>query len=81
MRTFSGQEEVLRYVKGYRRIMISIMKRWLEPFPHVIEVVEALHQAGIVMGVVTTKIRPSTLKVLERFDLLKYMKTIVTGLM
>ena len=30
------------------------------------------------MGVVTTKIRPSTLKVLERFDLLKYMKSIVT---
>ncbi|WP_340400097.1 pyrophosphatase PpaX [Paenibacillus sp. FSL H8-0079] len=78
MRTFSGQEEVSEYVKGYRAYNDIHHEAMVRPFPHVIEVVKALHQAGIVMGVVTTKIRPSTLKVLERFDLLKYMKTIVT---
>lgn len=78
MRTFSGQEEVSEYVKGYRAYNDIHHEAMVRPFPHVIEVVEALHQAGITMGVVTTKIRPSTLKVLERFDLLKYMKSIVT---
>lgn len=78
MRTFSGQEEVSEYVKGYRAYNDIHHEAMVRPFPHVIEVVEALDQAGITMGVVTTKIRPSTLKVLERFDLLKYMKSIVT---
>jgi pyrophosphatase PpaX len=78
MRTFSGQEEVSEYVKGYRAYNDIHHEAMVRPFPHVIEVVEALDQAGIIMGVVTTKIRPSTLKVLERFDLLKYMKSIVT---
>lgn len=78
MRTFSGQEDVSKYVKGYRAYNDIHHEAMVQPFPHVLEVVEALHQAGIVMGVVTTKIRPSTLKVLERFDLLKYMQTIVT---
>ncbi|PAF28550.1 pyrophosphatase PpaX [Paenibacillus sp. 7516] len=78
MRTFSGQEEVAEYVKGYRAYNDIHHEAMVKPFPHVNEVVEALHQAGIVMGVVTTKIRPSTLKVLERFDLMKYMKSIVT---
>ena len=78
MRTFSGKEDVAEYVKGYRAYNEVHHDAMVQPFPHVIEVVEALHKAGIVMGVVTTKIRPSTLKVLERFDLMKYMKSIVT---
>lgn len=77
-RTFSGQEDVAEYIKGYRAYNDIHLEAMVNPFPYVNEVVEALHQAGIVMGVVTTKIRPSTLKTLERFDLTKYMKSIVT---
>lgn len=77
-RTFSGQEDVAEYIKGYRTYNDIHHEAMVNPFPYVNEVVEALHQAGIVMGVVTTKIRPSTLKTLERFDLTKYMKSIVT---
>lgn len=77
-RTFSGQEDVAEYIKGYRAYNDIHHEAMVNLFPYVNEVVEALHQAGIVMGVVTTKIRPSTLKTLERFDLTKYMKSIVT---
>lgn len=42
------------------------------------EVISTLHQRGIKMGVVTTKIRPTTLRALELFGLKQYMDTIVT---
>lgn len=42
------------------------------------ETMEGLLSRGIKLGIVTTKIRPTTLKALEMFDLLKYMETIVT---
>ncbi len=51
----------LEYVKGYRAYNDIHHEAMVQPFPHVLEVIEALQQAGIiVMGVVTTKICPST---------------------
>ena len=43
-----------------------------------VEVVSTLKEKGMKLGIVTTKIRPSTMRVLEMFDLLKYMDAIVT---
>ncbi len=78
MQIFSGVEDVTHFVQAYRSYNDVVHDDMVQPFPHVLEVIEALHHKGIVMGVVTTKNRPGTLKVLEMFGLMKYMKSIVT---
>lgn len=50
----------------------------VKPFPYVIEVIQELRARGIKLGVVTTKIRPSTLRVLNLFNLTSSMDYIVT---
>lgn len=50
----------------------------VRPFPHVNEVVERLHRHGLSLGIVTTKIRPSTMMTLEKYDLERFMSAIVT---
>ena len=75
---FSGTEDVTPFVKDYRYFYDTNHDGNVQPFPHVIEVIEGLHTKGIVMGVVTTKNRPGTLRVLEMFGLMKYMSSIVT---
>lgn len=78
MQIFSGVEDVTHLVQEYRTYNDLIHDDMVQPFPQVLEVIEALHLKGITMGVVTTKNRPGTLKVLEMFGLTKYMKSIVT---
>ncbi|OAB42178.1 pyrophosphatase PpaX [Paenibacillus glacialis] len=78
MQIFSGVEDVTHFVQAYRTYNDVVHDEMVQPFPQVLEVIEALHHKGIAMGVVTTKNRPGTLKVLEMFGLMKYMKSIVT---
>ncbi|WIV19362.1 pyrophosphatase PpaX [Paenibacillus polygoni] len=78
MQAFTGKPDVAEYVTGYRAYNSVHHDDMVKPFPGVMDVVKKLHEQGIRMGVVTTKIRPSTLRVLEQFDLLKYMESIVT---
>ncbi|ETT56752.1 MULTISPECIES: pyrophosphatase PpaX [unclassified Paenibacillus] len=77
---FSGLEpkdiEVLE--RSYRSYNNAHHDELVRSFPDVNETMEELQRRGIKLGVVTTKIRPNTLKSLEMFDLLKYMETIVT---
>lgn len=79
MRVFSGLEDVSGALeKSYRSYNYEHHDELVRPFPQVNETMEELLRRGIKMGIVTTKIRPTTLKSLEMFDLLKYMDTIVT---
>ncbi|MCL6603945.1 MAG: pyrophosphatase PpaX [Paenibacillus sp.] len=78
MRTFSGLEDVSKLELSYRSYNYEHHDSLVRPFPHVNETMEELRRRGIKMGIVTTKIRPTTLKALEMFDLLQYMDTIVT---
>lgn len=75
---FTGTNDVTPFVKGYRSYYDTYHDENVQPFPQVIEVIEGLHTKGIAMGVVTTKNRPGTLRVLEMFGLMKYMGSIVT---
>ena len=75
---FTGTEDVTPFIKDYRSYYDSNHDGNVGPFPQVLEVIEELHARGIAMGVVTTKNRPGTLKVLEMFGLMKYMGSIVT---
>lgn len=77
---FSGLEakDINLLERSYRSYNNAHHDELVQAFPHVNETMEELKRRGIKLGVVTTKIRPNTLKSLEQFDLLKYMDTIVT---
>ncbi len=78
LRTFSGQEDVAPLVKAYREYNSLHHDEMVAPFPEVNEVLAQLQAQGIKMGVVTTKIRATTTRVLGLFDLDQYMQVIVT---
>lgn len=78
LRTFSGQEDVAPLVKAYREYNSLHHDEMVAPFPEVNEVLARLQAQGIKMGVVTTKIRATTTRVLGLFDLDQYMQVIVT---
>ncbi|WP_238650510.1 pyrophosphatase PpaX [Paenibacillus piscarius] len=77
---FSGLEakDISLLERSYRSYNNAHHDELVQAFPHVSETMEELQRRGIKLGVVTTKIRPNTLKSLEQFGLLKYMDTIVT---
>ncbi|NMO97208.1 pyrophosphatase PpaX [Paenibacillus lemnae] len=78
LQTFSGKEDVTELVPLYRAYNQAHHDDMVKPFPYVNEVVEQLHKQGIAMGIVTTKIRPSTLMTLDKFNLAPYMDAVVT---
>ncbi|AJS60808.1 pyrophosphatase PpaX [Paenibacillus sp. IHBB 10380] len=78
LQIFSGQDDVMPLIQSYRTYNDIYHDEMVHPFPQVIEVIQSLHGRGIHMGVVTTKNRPGTLKVLEMFGLLEYMDSVVT---
>lgn len=78
LRVFSGLEDVRELEQAYRTYNLAHHDSMVKPFPHVQEVVRDLHAAGIRLGVVTTKIRPTSMKVLQMFDLYRYMDAVVT---
>lgn len=78
MSAFSGLQDTSVLELSYRSYNYAHHDKLIRSFPHVNETMEGLLSRGIKLGIVTTKIRPTTLKALEMFDLLKYMETIVT---
>lgn len=78
MMAFSGLQDTSKLELSYRSYNYAHHDELIGSFPHVNETMEELSGRGIRLGIVTTKIRPTTLKALEMFDLLKYMETVVT---
>lgn len=78
MQTFSGREDVADLVTDYRAFNNLHHDTMAREFPHVNEVISTLHERGIKLGIVTTKIRPTTLRALDMFGLKQYMDVIVT---
>lgn len=78
LRAFSGVDDVTSYITAYREYSAIHHDAMVAPFPEVNEVLARLQAAGIKLGVVTTKIRPNTLKVLEMFQLDQFMQVIIT---
>ncbi|AWB42902.1 pyrophosphatase PpaX [Paenibacillus sp. CAA11] len=78
LQQFTGAGDLTQLVKDYRAYNTEHHDHMVKEFPHVYEVISKLHEKGITLGVVTTKMKPSTMRVLELFGLLKFMDTIVT---
>ncbi|OPA76337.1 pyrophosphatase PpaX [Paenibacillus selenitireducens] len=78
IRQFTGREDVTSFVAAYREYNRERHDELVREFPHVREVIETLHNHGIKLGVVTTKIRETTERALQMFGLYPYMGMIVT---
>ncbi|WP_438447146.1 pyrophosphatase PpaX [Gorillibacterium sp. sgz5001074] len=78
MREYTGQEDVEPFIRKYRTYNISRHDELIREFPYVRETVERLSRGGIKLGVVTSKVRRTTLMGLERFGLKPFMGSIVT---
>jgi pyrophosphatase PpaX len=78
LREYTGQEDVERFILKYRTYNISRHDELITDFPYVNEVLDRLTAGGIKLGVVTSKVRRTTLMGLERFMLKDYMGSIIT---
>ncbi|GAC41189.1 pyrophosphatase PpaX [Paenibacillus popilliae] len=78
LRKFSGLADVEELKAAYRRYNISRHDELVREFPHVREVIGALHEGGIRLGIVTTKMRETTKRALRMFGLLDQMGVVVT---
>lgn len=77
LRQFSGRDEVEDLTQRYREYNYRRHDEMVSLFPGVAEVVPALREAGLKLGIVTTKMRASSQRALELLGILKYMDTIV----
>jgi pyrophosphatase PpaX len=78
LQEYTGEKEVERYITKYREYNIRRHDDLIMEFPHVKEVLEALQQAGIVLGVVTSKIKRTSLMGLDRFKLTEHLSCVIT---
>ncbi|GGA49677.1 pyrophosphatase PpaX [Paenibacillus physcomitrellae] len=78
LEAFTGMTDVELLVKDYRAYQAIHHDALIQEFPHVDEVMAKLHEQGYTLGVVTTKVKASTDRVLEMFGMKKYLSTIVT---
>ncbi|QTH42115.1 pyrophosphatase PpaX [Cohnella sp. LGH] len=78
MKHFTGREDVATLVGAYRDYNLLKHDEMVSLFPGVKETIEQLHRQGIRLGVVTTKMRETTLRALKLLEIYSYMDTIVT---
>lgn len=78
LQQFSGQSDVAGLTQLYREYNHLRHDEMVALFPGVAEVVAQLRSAGIRLGIVTTKMRATTIRALELLGLYEYMDTIVT---
>lgn len=78
LQVFSGREDVADLVADYRKYNRKRHDELIREFPQVKEVISDLYERGITMGIVTTKIKETTMLALNMFGLKPYMKSIVT---
>lgn len=78
MKKFSGLEEVDHLIEAYRKVNLELHDEYVKAFDNVAEVLKQLHDAGIKMGIVTTKMRLTTEKGLALTGLASFMDAIIT---
>ncbi|RIX45843.1 pyrophosphatase PpaX [Paenibacillus nanensis] len=78
MRKFSGLQDVAHLITAYREVNLRLHDEFVKPFDNVVEVLEKLHQDGVKIGVVTTKIRLTTEKGLSFVGIRDVVDAIVT---
>jgi pyrophosphatase PpaX len=75
---FSSKDNVDDMIAAYRVFNIEKHDELVKEFPYVREVIQALSAGGIRLGIVTTKMRKTTLMSLQLYGLYEFMDAIVT---
>ncbi|MEV5028942.1 pyrophosphatase PpaX [Paenibacillus sp. LPE1-1-1.1] len=78
MKRFSGLEDVTDLVAAYREVNLRLHDNYVKSFDYVNEVIARLHEQGIQIGIVTTKMRLTTERGLKYVGLFDYVDAIVT---
>lgn len=78
LRKFSGYEDVTELVNAYREVNLRLHDEYVTLFEHVQEVMKRMHEQGIKIGVVTTKMRLTTERGLAFTGIAQYVDAIVT---
>ncbi len=78
LQQFSGQNDVAQLTQAYREYDHLRHDEMVSLFPGVAEVIPQLRNAGIRLGIVTTKMRATTIRALELLGISDYMETIIT---
>jgi pyrophosphatase PpaX len=78
MTYFSGRQEVADLIDKYRAFNLSKHDELVKEFPHVKSVMAEIHTKGIKIGIVTSKVRKTTLMGLKLSGLDGYVSSIVT---
>lgn len=68
LQVFSGRDDVADLVADYRKYNRERHDELIREFPQVKEVISDLHERGITMGIVTTKIKETTMLALNMFE-------------
>jgi len=77
MRMFTGLEDVDELVRRYREYNLRRHDEMVSLFPGVAETVPKLKDAGLNVGIVTTKMRDTSRRALKLLGILQYMDVIV----
>lgn len=75
---FGDEEKADDMIKVYREHNLQTHDDMVLEYPFVKEVLEEFYNEGASLGIVTTKIRETSMKGLKLFGLDKYMSTIIT---
>jgi pyrophosphatase PpaX len=75
---FTGRQDVAAIIDKYRAFNLSKHDELVKEFPHVKSVMAEMHAKGIRIGIVTSKIRKTTLMGLKLCGLHDYVSSIVT---
>jgi pyrophosphatase PpaX len=78
LQQFSGQADVAVLTQAYREYNHLRHDEMVALFPGVAEVIPQLRKAGIRIGIVTTKMRATTIRALELLGLYESIETIVS---
>lgn len=77
LQQFSGRQNVDDLTRLYREYNHLRHDEMVSLFPGVAEVIQALHEAGVKIGIVTTKMRASSIRALDLLGVYKYVDTLV----
>ncbi len=77
LQQFSGRQDVENLTRLYREYNHLRHDEMVSLFPRVDIVMRTLHEAGIKIGIVTTKMRASSIRALELLGVYKYVDTLV----
>lgn len=78
MKRFSGLDDVNHLIDAYREVNLRLHDEYVKTFDYVIEVLQKLKEAGVRLGVVTTKMRLTTDRGLAFTGITPYVEAVIT---